>query len=219
MNRPSSLVGITAATMLGAAAIAYGGTAPPPALLAANSAQQSGYTSERHPATGTANSSHMGSTHHMASAKTSRSARSFAEKANQANLLEVEAGKLAEQRAENDQVKSFGQQMVQDHSNADSKLKSIAQAQNIELSDKLDAKHEAKLAKLRAEQGAAFDKTYTRMMLKDHRQDIREFERASKNVENPQMRSFAEQTLPTLREHLASAEKLPDASGHEAVKR
>jgi putative membrane protein len=44
-------------------------------------------------------------------------------------------------------------------------------------------------------------------MVKHHEKDVQEFERAAQS-DNAQVRSFAERTLPTLRNHLEQARQL-----------
>lgn len=61
--------------------------------------------------------------------------------------------------------------------------------------------------KLESASGAAFDRAYLDEMVKHHQMDIQEFERAARS-ENPQVRQFAERTLPTLRQHLERAQQL-----------
>jgi putative membrane protein len=66
--------------------------------------------------------------------------------------------------------------------------------------------------KLEGLSGAAFDRAYLDAMVQHHQQDIQEFERAAQS-ENPQIRQFAERTLPTLREHLQRAQQLQQSGG------
>jgi putative membrane protein len=61
-----------------------------------------------------------------------------------------------------------------------------------------------KLAKL---QGAAFDRAYAREMVSDHKKDIGEFERASNNLLDTDLKAWATRTLPNLREHLRTAQE------------
>ena len=61
--------------------------------------------------------------------------------------------------------------------------------------------------KLEGTSGAAFDAAYLDEMVKHHQMDIQEFERAARS-DNPQVRQFAERTLPTLRQHLERAQQL-----------
>lgn len=126
----------------------------------------------------------------------------FATKAAQGGLAEVQLGQLAAQKASDPQVKQFGQRMVDDHGKANSQLMSIAQAQNTTLPTTLDSKHQEEYNKLQGMSGTAFDRAYVNDMVKDHEEDIKEFQKEAKKGNNPQLKNFAEQTLPILREHL-----------------
>jgi putative membrane protein len=132
----------------------------------------------------------------------------FVKKAAQGGLAEVELGQLATQKAASEDVKKFGQRMVDDHSKANDQLKQVAQQQHIDIPTELNAKDKATKAKLEKLSGEQFDRAYMKDMVQDHRKDVSEFERASKNAKDPAVKSFAEQTLPTLREHLKEAQKI-----------
>lgn len=145
----------------------------------------------------------------------SKSDQRFLHKAAQGGLAEVQLGQLAQQQGGSDAVKEFGQRMVTDHQAANEKLQSIAQAQNMQLPTTLSKRDQEKLTKLQGLQGAAFDKAYISDMRRDHKADIREFEHEAKHGEDTQLKQFADSTLPTLKEHLAMAEKI-HGSTHEA---
>lgn len=132
----------------------------------------------------------------------------FLKKAAQGGLAEVELGQLATQKASSEEVKKFGQRMVDDHTKANEQLKQVAAEKKMDLPQTLDAKDKATKARLEKLSGEQFDKAYMRDMVKDHQKDVAEFEHESKMAKDPAIKSFAEQTLPTLREHLKEAEKI-----------
>ena len=68
--------------------------------------------------------------------------------------------------------------------------------------------------KLERVTGQAFDQAYLEEMVKHHQHDIQQFERAAQS-DNPQVRAFAERTLPTLRQHLQQAQQLQQAQGQQ----
>ncbi len=119
--------------------------------------------------------------------------------------MEVALGKLAASKASSEDVKKFGQQMVDDHSKANDELKALAQSKGVDLTKaqekatKMQAKQEEKLSK---KDGAAFDKAYVDMMVKDHEKDVKEFEEASKDSDDADLKAWASKTLPTLQKHL-----------------
>ena len=145
------------------------------------------------------------------STKVSRSDTKFMKEAAMGGLLEVELGRLAVQNAGSDQVKQFGQRMVDDHGKANEQLKSLAQSEGVTLPSQLDSKHVKELQRLQKLSGADFDRAYMKMMVDDHHQDIRAFKHEAQSGDDPEVKAFAGKTLPTLREHLSMAERARDA--------
>lgn len=134
--------------------------------------------------------------------------KSFAMKAADGGMAEVELGRLATQKASNDRVKQFGQKMVDDHTKANNDLKQAASQEGIELPADTSAKHKKIAEKLSGLSGAAFDKAYMNQMVKDHNQDVKEFEKASKASGDSPVKKFAESTLPTLKDHQRMAKEI-----------
>jgi len=134
--------------------------------------------------------------------------KTFAMKAADGGMAEVELGRLAAQKGTNDRVKQFGQKMVEDHTKANDDLKQAAGQAGIELPADTSAKHKQLVQKLSGLSGAAFDKAYMDAMVKDHVEDVAEFEKASKAPGNSPIRTFAASTLPTLKEHLQMAREI-----------
>lgn len=135
--------------------------------------------------------------------------RTFLMDAAQGGMMEVELGRVAAQKGVSDSVKQFGQRMVDDHSKADTELASVASNKGITLPTTLDEKHQAEVTKLSAMSGAEFDRAYAKKMLSDHTKDVSEFERESTRGTDADLKTFATNTLPTLREHLQMAKALP----------
>ena len=134
--------------------------------------------------------------------------RHFMDKAAQGGMAEVELGQLAQQNGKSQEVKDFGKRMVDDHSKANDQLKQLAAQKGVSLPTTLDANDRATKDKLSKMQGAAFDKAYMRDMVTDHKKDVAEFQKASTSAKDPDLKSWAGQTLPTLQSHLQEAEKI-----------
>jgi putative membrane protein len=148
------------------------------------------------------------------SSKMMKSADSmFAMKAAQGGMAEVQLGQLATQKATSPDVKAFGQKMVDDHTKANDQLKSIASQENMTLPTSLNPKDSALYTKLQNESGTKFDHDYTKAMLKDHEEDIKEFQKEANSGKDPQIKNFASQTLPTLQMHLQDVQKLESSMG------
>ncbi|QEL19160.1 DUF4142 domain-containing protein [Limnoglobus roseus] len=133
----------------------------------------------------------------------------FIKKAVSGGMLEVRLGELAEKMGQSDGVKKFGAKMVTDHTTANLKLLEIAKAAKVTVPDKLMDEHQKTADHFKAmKAGAEFDKHYVDDMVKDHEEDIAEFEKASKEATNPDLKAFAAKTLPTLKEHHEMVKKL-----------
>ncbi|HEY1679053.1 MAG TPA: DUF4142 domain-containing protein [Candidatus Sulfotelmatobacter sp.] len=140
----------------------------------------------------------------------------FMKKAAQGGMAEVELGQLAVQKAASDDVKKFGQRMVDDHTKANDQLKQIAGEEHVTLPRHLNAKDSATKASLEKLSGTEFDRAYMHDMVKDHKQDVAEFQKESNSAQNTGVKNFAAQTLPTLKDHLKEAERIASSQGASA---
>src|SRR5579872_2887708 len=123
-------------------------------------------------------------THSMSKTKTSAagmtmSDETFLKKEAQGGMAEVELGQLAVQKASSDQVKQFGQRMVDDHTKANDQLKQIAEQDHVKLPTQPGVKDKATKARLEKLSGKEFDDAYMKDMVKDHKKDVAEFTRES----------------------------------------
>jgi len=137
--------------------------------------------------------------------------KNFLTHAAQGGEAEVELGRIAQQKAADAQVKAFGQRMETDHSKANSELRALITQKGVTVPGGMGP-HTAVKNRLDKLQGATFDQAYMREMLNDHVKDVREFETASKSTD-PDVKAFAERTLPTLREHLKMAQDYSKSAG------
>jgi len=147
---------------------------------------------------------------HDASGKTSSSLdhgdRKFVETAAKDGMAEVELGQVAQQKAQNPQVKEFASRMVQDHGKANDELKTLASSKGVQLPTETDRSHKHEADELNKKSADKFDREYMEEMVKDHKKDVKEFEKQAKNAKDADVRNFASKTLPTLQEHLKMAE-------------
>ena len=139
--------------------------------------------------------------------------REFVRKAAQGGLAEVQLGQLATEKAASPEVKQFGQRMVDDHTKANDQLKQIAQQQGIEVPDQLDAKDAATKARLEKLSGKECDRAYMHDMGTDHTKDVTEFKHEANSGKDSAVKSFAQQTVPTLEDHLKEAKSIAPKVG------
>jgi putative membrane protein len=140
--------------------------------------------------------------------KTMNTDDDFAKRAAEGGIAEVKFGQLAENKGDSQAVKDFGKLMVADHTKANELLQKEAAQEKVDLPAKMTNKDQMAYDSLSKLSGASFDKAYARDMVRDHRADITEFETESNSGHKDWTKTFATQTLPTLREHLKQAEEM-----------
>ena len=141
-----------------------------------------------------------------------RGDRKFIEEAAGSGMFEVQVSQLAASKANDAQVKSFASMLVDHHTAANNELVKIANAKKVELPAAPKRALRKDIEKLGKKNGAEFDREFVREVgIKAHEKDIKMFEKASKDVKDAELKAFIDKTLPTLREHLAMAQKLPQA--------
>jgi putative membrane protein len=133
----------------------------------------------------------------------------FIRDAIEGNLSEIQMGQLAQQKGQADEVKSFGQKLVTDHTASNTKANEVAKELGVTAPTSPTTKQKATYDRLSKLSGAGFDRAFARDMVADHKADIAKFQKAEK-MSGP-AGTFAKDTLPTLQEHLKIAQGLPTA--------
>jgi len=129
----------------------------------------------------------------------------FLKNAISGGMHEVRLGKLAILRAKHVAVKEFGERMVKDHSEANEDLKALARSLKVVPPEKTMREHQEEYKRLAKFTGRDFDMAYIKHMVADHEIDVKEFTRASKEANSPELRKLATKLLPKLRDHLKMA--------------
>lgn len=165
-------------------------------------------------------------------------AQEFVTDAAMGGMKEIQASQLALSNSQNQSVKDFAHRMITDHSQANAKLMALAQQKGLNLpgtntfatddpawnnplvigSEPIKDAYLLKtnlalvsyqdIRQLKGLSGRDFDLAYARTMVMDHINTVAEFEAADRVLTDPDLKNFAEQTLPTLREHRQMARKL-----------
>jgi putative membrane protein len=123
------------------------------------------------------------------------------EKAAVSNAFEIEAAKLALERANDPSVKTFARDMVTDHEQAGQALAKAAEEENIEIPQTLDAEHRSKLNALKGSAEKDFDQAYLSTQVLAHEEAVALFDNYAQTSSGGPLKSFAEKTLGTLRAH------------------
>lgn len=135
----------------------------------------------------------------------------FLTEAASGGMMEVELGRIAQEKATNQEVKNFAAMMVKDHSQANEQLKSVAQSKNMQLPAQMMEDHQKEVDRFRNMQaGQDFDKEYVDLMVEDHEEDVSKFESAQNDVQDPEIKQWVSNTLPTLRQHKEHIDKIKE---------
>lgn len=149
-------------------------------------------------------------------AELTRADRDFIRDAAAAGTAETRAAQLALQKARSDDVKRFAQHMLDEHGRSNERLMRLASDLGAAPPSETDRATARRLDRLGRLSGDEFDREYMRMQVDDHKKAISLYEREARNGRNAELKSFAADTLPRLRDHLAMAQgdmgKLPGAA-------
>lgn len=134
----------------------------------------------------------------------------FVAEAAASGIHEVDMGRLGLQRGAHARVREFAQRMVDDHTKANDDLTRTVAGKGVTMPVRA---HGGDMTNLMVQSGDAFDREYMRMMVDGHVKAVRLFEEQAANGRDPQIRSFAQRTLPTLRDHLRQAREISSELG------
>jgi predicted outer membrane protein len=128
---------------------------------------------------------------------------------------EIQAGRMAAQRGGSQQVRQFADRMVRDHSMTTQQLAMVLQSNGtpVVTPQALDPRHVTMMNDLAVAQGADFDRRYAIQQVSAHREAVELLQNYVQSGDNPALRQWAMQTLPTVQEHLQMALMLPGAVG------
>jgi putative membrane protein len=141
----------------------------------------------------------------------------FLRSAAEGSMMEVKLGQVAEERAQSEEVKKFAKRMIEDHSKTLEELKAIGAQEHINLPTNISHQHSLKYKELEKLSGPEFDRAYARDMVQDHEQDVNEFKKGAATAQKPELKDFAQKTLPTLESHLQEAKQVMAHVSREGV--
>jgi len=127
----------------------------------------------------------------------------------QANIAEVEAGKMAVEKTTNASVKQFAQSMIDDHGKGLDETKKVAAAKNVTLPTEPDAAHKKMAADLKKLSGAAFDKEYVgKAGVADHAKVHATLKNDIANAKDADVKALAAKLEPIVAHHGEMAKTL-----------
>jgi putative membrane protein len=134
----------------------------------------------------------------------------FVDEASEASVAEIETSKLALQKSTTPAIKTFAQEMIDDHTAANKELAGIASKKGLKVETDSELTDKAKAFVLKQRDGESFDKAYANNQVKAHKEAIELFNKAAVSPD-VELAKFATVTLPKLEHHLHSAEALAKA--------
>ena len=136
----------------------------------------------------------------------------FATHVAQANMAEVALGKLAQEKAQRDDIKKFAQKMVDEHSKAEQDLEGIASKNNLTLPQDMSPQQKTQHDRLSKLSGPEFDRNYIRLMIMDHTRVGNALQQESHKVSaNSDLKDYATRMYPSVSDHLTMAKAIAGA--------
>jgi putative membrane protein len=137
----------------------------------------------------------------------------FLRKAAEGGIAEVRLGQLAAQKANSDEVKAFGQKMVDDHTKLNLDMARVADSMGVMLPKSMNKEDQAEYDKLNALSGDAFDMEYLSYMVKDHHKDLHAFRMEAASPTDPALHDEVVKAQSVVHEHTVMVDKLARAKG------
>ncbi len=137
--------------------------------------------------------------------------RKFIMQAAKDGMHEVHMGQMAVQQGQSDTVKKLGQTIMSDHSRANQELMKVATKNRLAP----DTRH--KMAKMSKKDMENFDQAWLAMMVKDHQKDIALYQQQVQQGSDPEVKKFAQKTLPVLQKHLKLVQAAQQKMGSGAA--
>jgi putative membrane protein len=140
----------------------------------------------------------------------------FLRKALEGGEAEVQLGQLAQQKSQSDDVKQFAQKMVDDHTQLNNQIEPIAKQLGVAEPKGPSKKDKQLMEKLSALSGPQFDEEYIRAMVKDHKEDLREFKDEAQMTQDINVRRAATEGTTLISAHLQHIEQIAQSHNVEA---
>ena len=135
--------------------------------------------------------------------------QTFAMQAAASDQFEIQSSQIALQKSHNRRVRDFAQRMVNAHNQTTQQLSGIASSKGMTMQPALQPEQQKMLADLQAMNGGrAFDRGYLNDQVTGHTAAVTLFQNEIANGQDPQIKAFAQQTLPIIQDHLRMARSL-----------
>jgi len=124
------------------------------------------------------------------------------------NLYEVQVSQLAQQQAQDEQLKQLAEMLIKDHTAANEQLKELAQGAQVQVEEQLDPVHQAKLDKFKQLPQSEFGRKFANDQVAGHMVAVLELQYQSQNAQDEKVKQFATKMLPKMQQHLNYVTKM-----------
>jgi putative membrane protein len=144
----------------------------------------------------------------QAAGQTSALDKMFVRTAMQGGMAEIQLAQMTLQKTNNDQVKQFAQRMIDDHTKMNDQMKPVAQQLGVDVPAQISKKDRTTMAKLEALSEPAYDQAYIKDMVKDHKQDLSDFQMEASSGQDQTVKDAASQGSKVIAQHLQLAQQM-----------
>ncbi|EFH82916.1 DUF4142 domain-containing protein [Ktedonobacter racemifer] len=128
--------------------------------------------------------------------------------------FQVDAGRLAQTKGGTEAIRSYAQLMVSSHITVNNALEAILKRKApVPPPTLLKAAYATMISTLQQETGQTFDADYVRGQVNYQRANATLYQYEIANGSDPDLKAFAQQTLPKIQDHLARVLKLQGGTG------
>ncbi|MEO6982449.1 MAG: DUF4142 domain-containing protein [Edaphobacter sp.] len=137
----------------------------------------------------------------------------FLRAAAERSIAELKFSELAVEKAASEDVKAFGQKMIDDHAQLKTDLATVADAAGIRLPNDMNKEDQAQYEKLKALSGNDFETAYLTLMIKSHHRAMRDFRVEAMGSPDQDLAEFVTKSEHVIHEHLVMVNKLAKDKG------
>ncbi len=143
-----------------------------------------------------------------------RTTEGFVTNAAISNMYEIEAGKLASEKARNEALKAFGQQMVKEHTAMAAEMKSTLAGAGVTATPPtaMDERRQGMIDNLRQAPPEGFDQVYRAQQIAAHQESLTLARTYAENGDNAPLKALAAKSAPMIEGHLNKAQALPEGT-------
>ena len=134
--------------------------------------------------------------------------KQFVSEALMGGMAEVQLGHVASQKGTSQDVKQFGQKMVEDHTKMGGQMKGVASQVGVTPPTLLSPKDQVIKTRLESLSGKQFDDAYIRAMVKDHEADLKAFQNEAATGTSQAVKDAASQGATVVSMHLEMIKKI-----------